>query len=402
LLFTSPSPLSNDFPAELGADQIIGSDSIWNKILGQLNLSTVDLELSARDNYFLDNAFVDGTVIEADPDFFAAKTFLENLKSYTGPSVSVYQAVLAAGINPRVHGILNSWIGNRHGASNEVLGIRPLAEGLNQLTRNKKRLLLQDNPMQDALLSRFSDVVQLVQTNKVVKSVDYSGDKVVISGDTILSASGAEPFTVEADKIIVTVPVSVLKGAEISFTPSLPADKVTALSNMDMAASFRVLLDFKMNFWGADSAFLYGGSEAPEYLNAGVGRSEEGRTLSLTVNGAKAAALSALGTDAIPVLLDEMDTFFQNKATLNVRRDMNDKIISVIQDWSKEKYIKGGISYLKPEGSNQDRLNLASPINDKIFFAGEATDARGESGTINGALLSGERAANEIVNSIKA
>jgi monoamine oxidase len=171
---------------------------------------------------------------------------------------------------------------------------------------------------------------------------------------------------------------------------------------MEMDASFRVLLDFKMNFWGQDSAFLYGGSESPEYLNAGIGRSEENKTLSLTVNGSKAAALSTLGTDAIQLLLDEMDTFFGGKATLNIRRDLNDQIISVIQDWSKEKFIKGGISYLKPEGSNQDRLNLATPVSDKIFFAGEATDARGDSGTINGALLSGERAANEIVNSMKA
>lgn len=402
LLFTSPSPLSNDFPLELGADQVIGSDSAWNKILGQLNLATVDLESTTHDNYFLDNVFVDGSTIEADADFLAAKTFLENLASYAGASISVQQAIQAAGINARVHGILNSWIGNKYGASNDVLGIKPLSEGLSQLTRNKKRLLLKDNPMQDALLSRFSNVIPVVQTNKAVKTVDYSGAKVVISGDTILSPGSSEPFVLEADKVIVTVPVSVLKAGDITFSPSLPSDKLASLSNMEMEASFRVLLDFKMNFWGQESAFLYGGSESPEYLNAGVGRSDGSKTLSLTVNGSKATAFSALGTDAVPLLLEEMDNFFGGKATLNIRRDLNDKIISVIQDWSKEKYIRGGIAYLKPEGSNQDRLNLAAPVNDKIFFAGEATDWRGESGTINGALLSGERAANEIVTSIKA
>ena len=109
-----------------------------------------------------------------------------------------------------------------------------------------------------------------------------------------------------------------------------------------------------------------------------------------------------MGTDVIPVLLAEMDTFFQGKASLNIRKDLNDNMITVIQDWTKEKNIRGGISYLKPEGSNQDRINLATPLTDKVYFAGEATDAHGESGTINGALLSGERAANEIVNSIKA
>jgi len=400
LLFTSPSPLSSDFPTELGAEQIIGSDSIWNKIIDQLKLSTVDLESNAPDNYFLDNTFVENTVAQADSDFIAAKNFFDNLSSYSGSNVSVQQAIQAAGINPRVHAILNSWIGNKYGTSNELLGIKPIADGLTQLARNEKKLLLTDNPMQDALLSKFSAVVSGVQVNKVVKSIDYSGSKVIISGNISLPAGGVEPFSIEASKVIVTVPVSILKAGDITFNPALPSNKITALSNLEMDSSLRVLLDFKANFWGLSSGFLYGGAASPEYLNAGIGRSESNKTLSITVNGAKATEFSALGTDVIPVLLNEMDVVFGGKASLNVRKDLNDKIISVIQDWSKEKYIRGGVSYLKPEGSNQDRANLATALNSKIFFAGEATDSQGESGTINGALLSGERAANEIINSI--
>ena len=401
LLFTSPAPLSNDFPIELGADQVVGSDTVWGKMVSQLDLTTIDITESFQDKYFLDNNFIDGTAIASDFDFVAAKTFLQNLPSYSGASITVQQAIQAAGINPRVHRILNSWIGNRYGTSNDVLGIKPLSEGLSQLTRDQKRLLLKDNPMQDALLSRFSRVQTLVEVNKTVKAIDYSGSKVIISGDTTLSGTTSEPFTMEADKVIVTVPVSVLKSGDIVFTPSLPVEKTTSLSNMEMDAAFRVVLDFKMNFWGQDSAFLYGGAESPEYLNAGVGRSEGSKTLSLTVNGPKASEFSMLGTGAIPLILDEMDTYFAGKATLNIRKDLNDNVITVIQDWSKEKYVRGGIAYLKPEGTNEDRVNLASAVNEKIFFAGEATDSRGESGTINGALLSGERAAKEILVSLK-
>ncbi len=402
LLFTSPAPLSNDFPVELGADQVIGSDTVWSKMISQLDLTTIDITQSFQDKYFLDNSFVDGTTIASDADFVAAKTFLQNLPSYSGASTTVQQAIQAAGINPRVHRILNSWIGNRYGASNDVLGIKPLSEGLSQLTRDQKRLLLKDNPMQDALLSRFGSVQPVVQVNKVVKSIDYSGLKVIISGDTVLSATTSEPFTLEADKVIVTVPVSVLKSGDITFSPSLPAEKTTSLTNMEMDAAFRVVLDFKMNFWGEDSAFLYGGEESPEYLNAGIGRSEGTKTLSLTVNGSKAAEFSMLGIDAIPVILEEMDAYFAGKATLNIRKDLNDNVITVIQDWSKEKYVRGGIAYLKPEGTNQDRVNLASAVSEKLFFAGEATESRGESGTINGALLSGERAAKEVLVSLNS
>jgi monoamine oxidase len=398
LLFTSPSPLSSDFPSELGADQILGSDSIWNKIIGQLQLSTVDLEVNASDNYFLDSTFIEGSDAQGDSDFISAKNFLESLSTYTGSNVSVQEAIQAAGINTRVHAILNSWIGNTFGTSNTQLGIKPLAEGLSQLTRNKKRLLLTDNPMQDALLSRFSSVVSGVQVNKVVKAIDYTGTKVLISGDTTLPEGGTEPFSIETDKVIVTVPISILKAGDIAFNPVLPADKLTAISNMGMDASMRVLLDFKLNFWGLESGFLYGGATSPEYLNAGIGRSETSKTLSVTVNGSKASDFSALGKDVIPLLLNEMDSIFEGKASLNVRKDLNDNIISVIQDWSKEKYIRGGVSYLKPGSSNQHRVNLGTPVNKKVFFAGEATESHGESGTINGALLSAERAANEIIS----
>lgn len=401
LLFTSTSPLSSDFPCELGAEQIIGSDSIWNKIVDQLKLSTVDIDSTASNNFFLDNTVINEATAQSDNDFIAAKNFLENLASYAGGNISVQQAIQSAGINARVHSILNSWIGNKYGTSNDTLGILPIAEGLKRLSRDKKRLLLTDNPMQDALLSRFSGVISVVQVNKQVNSVDHSGAKVVITGHTILPLGGVEPFTLEADKVIVTVPVSILKAGDIVFSPTLPPAKTAALSNMEMDSSLRILLDFKMNFWGLDSGFLYGGEASPEYLNTGLGRSDSRKTLSLTVNGAQASAFSQQGKDVIQTLLNEMDAIFDGKASLNVRKDLNDNIISVIQDWSKEKYIRGGVSYLKPGGSNEDRLSLGEAVNSKLFFAGEATDGDGESGTINGALLSGERAANEIVGSLK-
>ena len=58
-----------------------------------------------------------------------------------------------------------------------VLGIIPLAEGLRALTRTKNKLSIIDNPMQDALLSRFSNVASKVQVNSAVKNIDYTGSK---------------------------------------------------------------------------------------------------------------------------------------------------------------------------------------------------------------------------------
>ena len=102
-------------------------------------------------------------------------------------------------------------------------------------------------------------------------------------------------------------------------------------------------------------------------------------------------------------ILDELDVVFDGKASLNIRKRFPDEggtIITAIKDWTKVPYIQGGQSYPLVNGTNNDRVELAAPIDQKIFFAGEATDVTGEFGTISGAIKSGERAAEEVVAAI--
>ena len=47
-----------------------------------------------------------------------------------------------------------------------------------------------------------------------------------------------------------------------------------------------------------------------------------------------------------------------------------------------------------------DEMWPLKSVNDKIFFAGEATDGTGDAGTVSGALLSAERVAQEVVEVI--
>jgi lysine-specific histone demethylase 1B len=169
---------------------------------------------------------------------------------------------------------------------------------------------------------------------------------------------------------------------------------------MGMDSCVRLVFEYKANFWQDASGFLYGGTTSPEYFNTGIGRSKQIKTMNITVAGPKAAELSALGSAMVPVVLEELDSIFSGKATQNIRKDDKNNIITVVQDWTKEPFIKGGTSYVKSGGTNQDRIDLASVVNEKLFFAGEATDTNGDAGTINGALLSAERAAQEVMDTI--
>lgn len=380
-----------DFPVELGAEIIYGSDSIWGTSLKNFAVNTVDVGEISSDKYVMDNIAKLADDWNVDGDFVNAQNFVESLQNYFGPSVTVKQA--AASLSSRVEMLVNSQIGNLYGSSNETVGMAGVSESLQARTHDDMHLVLKTNPMQDFLIFRFDQVRDLVQLNTQVTSVDATGAKVLIT-----DANGNQ---IETNKVIVTVPLSILKQNVISFSPGLPGAMTSAMGKIGMDHSIRVVIDFKKNFWGETTGFVWGGTSFPNCFNAGVGRSELNQTLSITINGPKAVELSAQGPNMINTILTELDTIYGGQATAFVRRDFDtNEVLSIIQDWGKDEFIQGGYSYPMASATLEDRKDLGLPIGSKVFFAGEATDISGDAGTINGALASAERVAQEVIKSI--
>ncbi len=382
-----------DFPIELGAEVIYGSNSSWGKIVSNLRIPTNELDPAAA-RYILDNAAKSSTDLQNDADFNAVKKFVDGLPNFSGGG-SIRDA---ASVSTRAQALLNSQAGNFHGSSSDLVGAGGLAESLKLITHDNKQLVTQANPWQDVLISRFSEILTGVTLNTVVKNIDWGSDVI-----TITDTKGK---TYTAKKVIVTVPLSILKSGGIGFNPSLPRTTTGAMANFGMDAAVRIVLDFKKNFWGNDSSFLWGGTTVPQYFNAGVSRSKFYRTLSLTIYGQKARQLSALSDyDKTLQVLAELDAIYNKQGTLYIRRNLdnsNDKtnILSLVTDWGKDEFIKGGFSYPLVGATLQHRKDLAAPLSDKLFFAGEATDFEGDAGTVSGAMNSAVRVVDEVVKSI--
>lgn len=68
----------------------------------------------------------------------------------------------------------------------------------------------------------------------------------------------------------------------------------------------------------------------------------------------------------------------------------------LVTRWSADEFARGSYSYLAVGSTPADRLALAAPVGDRLFFAGEATHSLYPA-TVHGALLSGERAAAEVI-----
>jgi monoamine oxidase len=69
------------------------------------------------------------------------------------------------------------------------------------------------------------------------------------------------------------------------------------------------------------------------------------------------------------------------------------------RDWQADPYARGAYSYIPFGGLDAPRL-LAEPVEDTLFFAGEATDLDGQNGTVHGAMASGRRASGEIIRCV--
>lgn len=378
-----------DFPVEIGAERVLGSDGAWAEAINLLRVPTVSYQEQSIRKYILDSTLRSEAEVSLDSEFLAAQSFYNNLSGIAGSSVQ--NAANAQGITSRMQAILNSQVGNAYGTSNTSLSADGLAEALGKRERNNEELIMRNNPMQDVLISRFAQTVDLVELNSKVTRIDNQGETIDL---TVVNTLDQSQEVVSVNKVIVAVPISILKGGDIQFNPGLPTGKISAMSKIGMDASIRIVLDFRQNLWGDDTSFILGGTNGPLYFNAGIGRSEFNKILSVTINGPKAVELGLLGNNAINEVVQELDTILDNRASATV------KDAFIIKDWTADQFIKGGYSFPLPGGGEADRTALAEPIGGNLFFAGEATDLMGDWGTVNGALNSGERVALEVIEAI--
>jgi len=206
---------------------------------------------------------------------------------------------------------------------------------------------------------------------------------------------------VRANAAIVSVPVGVLQAGTLHFEPELPPNKHAALNGIIMGPVVKLILRFRNAFWErvCDERYRDGGffhrTEAsfPTFWNALPLRAT---TLVAWAGGPKADALAHDDEAAlVRRALDDLRMLFGNDP------DPRDELeATFVHDWQADPWSRGAYSYVATGGGNA-RAQLAAPVDDLLFFAGEATDGAAEAGTVAGALQSGQRAAREALAALR-
>jgi monoamine oxidase len=386
-----------DFDIELGAEEIHGNNTSWYSFVQQTGAT---LSTGQTEDFYVFNETGNAnepflkTESEANtyPEFKKAMNFVTKAYNYSGQDISVEQHLFNSGISWNLYGVVNALLGNEYGTSNSRLSIKGITEEDALWTAGEESYTLKDRSMLSVLETKFASVLGSIAKNNQAKKIDYQGEKVLVTTQN--------NKVWEADRVIITVPLKVLQDGDIEFMPGLPSTKEDALQHIGMGAGMKFIFKFSQAFWEntltPHLGSIIGYSQVPEVWSPSVGR---GTTPVLTafIMGEKAEQYSQMGNQAINNVLFELDNIFSlgNIASQSLQQGG-----AYIMDWSKEPFIKGAYSFPTVGGGLIFRKELASPIDDRIFFAGEATHFKGHSGTVHGAIETGIRATQEVEASI--
>lgn len=219
-----------------------------------------------------------------------------------------------------------------------------------------------------------------VRLNSPVQLVEWSqrGCWVTVPGERL-----------ECEQVVVTLPVGVLQKDTVRFLPALPRWKREAIGHMQMGNLKKVALEFATgSLDGAqpDSMLQLKGSPALYLLRPG------GTEMAIAlVGGDTAKAWEKDGEQATQSrVLAELDPLYGP--------NLKDKLIaSKITHWESDPHSGGAYSAALP-GHQSARRQLARPVEDLLFFAGEACDEEWAT-TTAGAYVSGQRAARRVLDS---
>lgn len=190
----------------------------------------------------------------------------------------------------------------------------------------------------------------------------------------------------ECDRALITIPTSLLATETIEFVPPLP-DKVEAASRLPLGLNNKLFLSLTHAEEFEKDSRLFGRTDT--VATATYHLKPFGRPLIEAYFGGELAhSLEKAGNEAFY-------DFAKSELTGLLGHDFGSRIRPVgLHAWGSDIYSCGAYSYAVP-GHADSRSALTSPVDGRIYFAGEAC-SESQFSTAHGAYLTGVAAATRI------
>jgi monoamine oxidase len=193
----------------------------------------------------------------------------------------------------------------------------------------------------------------------------------------------------QARAAIVTVSTNVLAAGKINFQPDLPKRHIEAANRLELGSYDHVALELPENPLGVRAdELVFEKSDSKQ--TAAILANVSGSTLcTIDVAGSFGRDLSAKGEAAMyEFAVSWLGELYGSDMKKIVRRRHATR-------WNHEPWALGAASAAVP-GAQSARKVMMEPLNNRIFFAGEAAHET-MWGTIGGAWESGERVADAVI-----
>ena len=222
-----------------------------------------------------------------------------------------------------------------------------------------------------------------IRLNSRVTEINYTATKSLVK---------VNENSIEADYVIVSVPLGVLKNNSISFQPSLPGLKLSAIQNIQMGNVNKFLFIWNTPFWDTNIQYIGYTPDTKGKFNYFMNMMK----FLPTINGLMTFAFGDYATvtetmsdtQIISEVMAQLKTIYGNSIP-NPTNMLRTK-------WGQNINTFGTYSFATNGTTSADFDTMATEINNKLFFAGEHTE-RDYRGTVHGAYLSGIREADKII-----
>ena len=188
-----------------------------------------------------------------------------------------------------------------------------------------------------------------IEYNKVVREIDYTNSNKVV----VRTADGQGH---EASKVIVCVPLSILQAGDITFSPTLPQNKIRSIQSLGVAQMDKLILEFEEVFWDKEVDWFNHVSEVP---------GDWAQTLNIYKYFKRPILMMFNGepnTYNFENLSDEEVLESGMKVIRNMYPGAPSPLSYVRTNWNKDPFAKGTFSYVAAGSTPQDCIEVTKPI----------------------------------------
>lgn len=358
---------------ESGAEFIHGEHAATWGIVEAEHLETLEWRPGASSFRNFSNG--DGIRADSEALLTEMRALEEGAYDYHGPEISYKEFLAQKPGSEAAHFFASRHIGDLEAADDDQLSMTQLAEESAQATNGPRNFWITDG--YDRVIEALARGIDVRLSHAVIHTEWQQGSVKV-------TCANGETFS--APKLVFTLPIGVLKKSSVAFTPALPAAFTESVEKIGFGNSSKVVLWLRErieDFGMLDTAGHFG-HFWPRMFGAEqvvVGYS----------GGSRADALVAMGKEAaIEEGIQEFCGAFGGQ--------MRERIAHAEHyTWSDDPYALGSYSYSKI-GKGNARDALRAPIDDTLYYAGEAVNTHGHTATVHGAIESGRDTARTILS----